>query len=396
MSKLESEMTNVTQIQDGLMGQDPERPKQNFGALFSCKQLYNEGCAELLRKFCFVNVKVYGSPKLCEALEANVIGIRTEAQGSSRCEWYDGFSLRLNIFRGSYTWYTEYVVMGLTSTRDLAIAIAAGRVVGESYFGLPVREEYHYHFHLQVPSQSARRSVIHMGRETEMLQPFIDFFWNGFDDIEVYGAAKTVLVDHFKKSTQQDRWTSADEFVEYLEQALLLGEASYMNGELHTAYDVLREANEVRHMTKCSRQKPQDFHNRRFRAYGKRLDKATWKLRDLISTILLCWAEESQSEGRCTTLAAKAYEYCKSMLDCRDFVAYEPGPTTQSPINLKISQTFRLRGTVAENLEKAERYLKTASLNSKDPSALIFHDEAAKLTEVRCAELTKGKLGVLE
>jgi hypothetical protein len=329
----------------------------------------------------------------------NVMGIRTEPQGSTRNDWYNVFSLRLNIFRGSYTQcspYTEYVVMGLASVRDLAIAIAAGRVIGEPYFGLRVREEYHYHFHLPVPSQSARKSGTHIRCEKEMFQSFIDFFWNGFDDIEVYSAADAALVDQFKKSARQDRWASADDFVEYLEQALLLGEAFYMNGELHKAYDVLREGNEVRHMTKCSRQKPQAFHNRRFRAYGKRLDKATWKLRDLISTILLCWAEESQSEGRRKTLAAKAYEHCKSMLDCRDFVAYEPGPTTQSPINLKIAQTFRLRGTVAGNLEKAERYLKTASLNSKDPSALIFHDEAAKLTEVRCAELTKGNLGVLE
>lgn len=71
------------------------------------------------------------------------------------------------------------MVMGLASVRDLAMAIAAGRVPGEPHFNLLVREEYTYRF--SIPSTAG--APTNLLCEAKVLKPFAEYFWSGFDKV---------------------------------------------------------------------------------------------------------------------------------------------------------------------------------------------------------------------
>jgi len=228
-------------------------------------------------------------------------------------------------------------------------------------------------------------------RESQLYQPFFEFFWSGFKSFSVKGAVNADLAQSLRTRVVKNKWKSPEEFIASLDQGREEGKAAFLKGDLTAAYNAWQGAQHLKDMTIHSRQGHNFMVNRLGTAYGAKFDEVMFHLSSNIAAVLLKIAAEPQKKHEeKMELAAKAHQACVFAIDCGQMRNFYPNNQQLGKVYFRKAQALRMRGCLRGNLKEAEKALaKARELCPRDPA---IKAEKRELELASRSEMAKGNV----
>jgi hypothetical protein len=307
----------------------------------------------------------------------------------------------------------------LKAFMDLEGHVLEGPVDGSS--NSPVLRTRILAYRIDFP-QSGNLETKQRRLETQLLKPFFDLFWSGFNSMTITGATDSAQRSRLLESVRKDRWSTTQECIDFLSNLNLIGTTAYQQSDFSTAYKHWEHADHTWTTTLWTSQAVMF----QFPAVGAPLANVLFQIRSNLAALFLefanaprlaseVWENRFQAdclEGyRCCSrlsascsesstqaheaqlrFAAIAHEYCMSASVL--LPEFQPSDRQLSNLHYRRAQALRLRGCLMGNLQAGGVHVSEARRLCLGDAAV--EAELERIRERIREEREAGTAGVLE
>lgn len=288
-----NKLTNKFQITTEVLARDPDHPLPSTSFARTCKQLYNENVAMILKQFKFVHIEIHKDQDLARGLASKVKGMVFQPYGSEKHVVADFADYSMKMVICPTAKLTSCPAHLMIIDQESLYEFAKQLVLLREYNISDRHTLKRYKYSIRFSHTPTRGIATRLKLETQLLQPLFDFWWGDFNRLRISCTTDTSLKLRLEASVRSNRWNSVDHFLDYLDRAHEDGQEAFLQNDFVKAYGFFQNAHDVKIMTINSSQGFQ-FVNDHFRMhYVTRWTEVFIRVLSDLVRVMLCLAEDT-------------------------------------------------------------------------------------------------------